>query len=267
MLYYEASTNLKAPVSTSASTVPSTGGDVISKQGPNPLPFPATPQDPSSYRPDNLRWHRSQLSTVLMIFKVLTLSITIFLQGRSHNNRHTLHTTVTSPSPLSWVDWKKNSPTMRQHSSKQIDVQPAYCYILHNKSNTPTVTSLSPSHHQWKAVRSGQPARRGPRTSSIFSRIQPLSRRRATSSPRADSTSGQHSEHPHASQAAVSPTYLSRHLSAFASRMQVLDQQIELIVTASVGLVWSGQRQTRRDRKPLRAPLLTLPSPSKEEIS
>ena len=62
-----------------------------------------------------------------------------------------------------------------------------------------------------------------------------------TSSPRADSTSGQHPGHPHASQAAASPTYLSRHLSAFASRMQVLDQQIELIVTASVGLVWSGQ--------------------------
>ena len=87
MLYYEASTNLKAPVSTSASTVPSTGGDVISKQGPNPLPFPATPQDSSSYRPDNLRWHRSQLSTDLMIFQVLTSSIIIFLQDSSHNDK------------------------------------------------------------------------------------------------------------------------------------------------------------------------------------
>ena len=137
--------------------------------------------------------------------------------------------------------------------------------LLHSsqEANTPTVTSLSPSHHQWKAVRSGQPARRGPRTSSIFSRIQPLSRRRATSSSRAvpglirhqvycRSTSGQHPEHPHASQAAVSPTYLSRHLSAFASRMQVLDQQIELIVTASVGPEVNIWRTTRRDRTPLR---------------
>jgi len=81
------------------------------------------------------------------------------------------------------------------------------------------------------------------RPSNIFhlSSHSTLEQTTRTSSPRADSTSGQHPGHPHASQAAASPTYLSRHLSAFASRMQVLDQQIELIVTASVGLVWSGQ--------------------------
>ena len=38
--------------------------------------------------------------------------------------------------------------------------------LLHSsqKSNTLAVSSLPPSLHQWKAVRSGQPMRRGPRT-------------------------------------------------------------------------------------------------------
>ena len=153
VLYYEASTNLKAPVSTSASTVPSTGGDVISKQGPNPLPFPATPQDSSSYRPDNLRWHRSQLSTDLMIFQVLTSSIIIFLQDSSHNDRHNLQHHRFLPiqhKPLSWVDWKKISPTMRQ-AQLGADVHPAATIHPHT-SNTLTTTSLSPSPLQWKAV-------------------------------------------------------------------------------------------------------------------
>ena len=75
----------------------------------------------------------------------------------------------------------------------------------------------------------------------IFSHSTPEQMMITTSSPRVDSTSVQHPEHPHASQAAASPTQLSRHLSAFASRTQVPDQRIELIVTASVRPVWSGQ--------------------------
>ena len=163
MLYYEASTNLKAPVSTSASTVPSTGGDVISKQGPNPLPFPATPQDSSSYRPDNLRWHRSQLSTDLMIFQVPTSSIIIFLQDSSHNDRHNLQHRFLpiQHKPLSWVDWKKISPTMRQ-AQLGADVHPAATKHHTHPTHSQT-TSLSPSPLKWKAVsmRAGQPIRRG----------------------------------------------------------------------------------------------------------
>ncbi len=100
---------------------------------------------------------------------------------------------------------------------------------------------------------------------SYFSLIQPLSRYDNNVTPRVDSTSGQHSEHPHASQAATSPTELSRHLSAFTSRTCVPDRRIEAIVTASVGPVWSSQHlehNTQR-QKPLRALLRTLLPPSK----
>ena len=79
---------------------------------------------------------------------------------------------------LSWVGWKKR---FTDNETAQLKADRCTSSILLHPSQqatTPIVTSLSPSHHQWKAVRSGQPARRGPRTSSIFSRIQPLSRRR-----------------------------------------------------------------------------------------
>ena len=157
MLYYEASTNLKAPVSTSASTVPSTGGDVISKQGPNPLPFPATPQDSSSYRPDNLRWHRSQLSTDRMIFQVHTSSIIIFLQDSSHNDSHNLQTPP-SPSHLAQTAQlgrlEKRFTGNETAQPKADRCTPAYCYMYPSQHvTTPIVASLSPSHHQWKAVR------------------------------------------------------------------------------------------------------------------
>ena len=86
----------------------------------------------------------------------------------------------------------------------------------------PFTTSVTPHNNEFiplaPSVESSeirQPMRRGPRTSSVFSRIQSLSRRReVTSSTRADSTSSQHPERPHATQAAASPTYLSRHQSA-----------------------------------------------------
>ena len=133
---------------------------------------------------------------------------------------------------------------MRQHSSKQIDVQPAYCYILHNKSPHSHHTHSNEFVPLASPVESSENmttcSARPSNILHLFSHST-LEQTTRTPSPRADSTSGQHPGHPHASQAAASPTYLSRHLSAFASRMQVLDQQIELIVTASVGLVWSGQ--------------------------
>ena len=47
-----------------------------------------------------------------------------------------------------------------------------------HKIITPSATTLSPSLHQLKSVRSGQPTRHGPRTSTIFSRIKPPTRRR-----------------------------------------------------------------------------------------
>ena len=115
----------------------------------------------------------------------------------------------------------------------------------------PFTTSVTPHNNEFIPLASSvesseirQPMRRGPRTSSVFSRIQSLSRRRERHQPgliRHQVNIRSARKHPHATQAAASPTYLSRHLSAFASRMQVLDQQIELIITASVGPVWSGQ--------------------------
>ena len=129
---------------------------------------------------------------------------------------------------------------MRQHSSKQIDVHQHIAtsfttrHHTHSSEFVPLASPVESSENMTTC--SARPSN----ILHLFSHST-LEQTTRTSSPRADSTSGQHPGHPHASQAAASPTYLSRHLSAFASRMQVLDQQIELIVTASVGLVWSGQ--------------------------
>ena len=141
MLYCRASTNQKAPDSTfgmkHCCKIPTwrehrTGA----KPSPGPRPLP---RNNSSYHPDNPRRHESQLSTAL----VLCLRCVLFRvqssathQLRTHRKQHHLHLPIQRTS-LSWVDWKKDSPTMRQHSSKQIDVHPAYCYILHNKSPHP----------------------------------------------------------------------------------------------------------------------------------
>ena len=153
VLYFEASTYLR----------PLFQHPREHRTGANPLPFPATPQDSSSYRPDNLRWHRSQLSTDLMIFQVLTLSITIFLQDRSHNNRHTFQHHRHLPIQHKTAQLgrlEKISPTMRQ-AQHGADVPPA-ATIIHTYTNTLTTTSLSPSPLQWKAVsmRADQPIRR-----------------------------------------------------------------------------------------------------------
>ena len=119
-----------------------------------------------------------------------------------------------------------------------------------------------------KAMRSGQPMQRGPRTFPYFLSYNPWAEDDHNVSPRVDSTSGQHPEHPHASQATTSPKELSRHLSVFASRKQIPDQRIELIVTSSAGLVWSGQHleHNAQRQKPLRALLLTLLPPSNENF-
>ena len=70
-----------------------------------------------------------------MISQVFTLLITIVITNSSYNNGHTFQHHRHLPiqhTPLSWVDWKKISPTMRQHSSKQLHT--GCCYIHHNES-------------------------------------------------------------------------------------------------------------------------------------
>ena len=175
------------------------------------------------------------------------------LQLRTHRKQHHLHLPIQRTS-LSWVDWKKDSPTMRQHSSKQIDVHQHIAtsfttrHHTHSSEFVPLASPVESSENMTTC--SARPSN----ILHLFSHST-LEQTTRTSSPRADSTSGQHPGHPHASQAAASPTYLSRHLSA-ASRMQVLDQQIELIVTASEGPVWSGQHlehNAQRQEAPTRS--------------
>ena len=92
------------------------------------------------------------------------------------------------------MDWKRKPPTAKQHSSKKMIVVSALTikpwiilyslFVAHptaaptHKIITPSATTLSPSLHQLKSVRSGQPTRHGPRTFTIFSRIKPPTRRR-----------------------------------------------------------------------------------------
>ena len=119
VLYYRASTNPKAPVSTSART--SNRGQTLSR-------YPATPQDSSSYHPDNPRRHGSQLNTALMMSPRYVLSRVPSLDCTLFSEHTVINITFTFPfstKPLSWVGWKTISPTMRQHSSKQIDVHTA----------------------------------------------------------------------------------------------------------------------------------------------
>ena len=71
-----------------------------------------------------------------MISQVFTLLITIVITNSSYNNGHTFQHQRHLPiqhTPLSWVDWKKISPTMRQHSSKQMYTK---LLLRHNKSKT-----------------------------------------------------------------------------------------------------------------------------------
>ena len=134
-------------------------------RGPTLSWSPATPQKLSSYHPDNPRRHGSQLSTALVLclrcvlFRVPSLDCTP-LNSEQHRKQHHLHLPI-QHKPLSWVDWKKISPTMRQ-AQLGADVHPAAAISPHT-SNTLTTTSLSPSPLQWKAVsmRAGQPIRRG----------------------------------------------------------------------------------------------------------
>ena len=125
------------------------------------------------------------------------------------DSEHTLvNITFTFPfsTPLSWVGWKTKIHRKRYSTAQSRCPTPSYYYISH-KLSTPTATSFPPSLHQWKAVRSGPPMRRGPRTLPNLSHPAHEQTTIATSSPRVDSISGQHPEHPHASQAvAASPT-------------------------------------------------------------
>ena len=151
------------------------------RTGANPLPFPATPQDSSSYRPDNLRWHRSQLSTDLMIFQVLTLSITIFLQDRSHNNRHTLQHHRHLPiqhKPLSWVDWKKNltdneTSTAWSRCTSSCDQTPHTSNTLTNNEFVPLASPVESRVYESRSTYSARQVN-SVASASSSPRVQPI---------------------------------------------------------------------------------------------
>ena len=130
-----------------------------------------------------------------------------FSQMRTAVTQIRTQSTPPSPShlahtPLSWVGWKE---IHRQRDSTAYSrCTPSCCYISH-KTNAPqqrVSPPRFPSEKQWNQVNLFGAALEH----CYISLIQPLSRRRTTSSPRIDSISGQHPEHPHASQAAASPT-------------------------------------------------------------
>jgi len=116
----------------------------------------------------------------------------------NHHIEMTVHTitetpsTPTSPSHSAHTAQlgrlKKISPTMRQHSPKQMYTNFSCCYVTTNPKHS-HISSSSPSLLQQKVVRSGQPVQRGSRTSSIFSLIQTPSRDDNNVPPRVDSTS------------------------------------------------------------------------------
>ena len=106
----------------------------------------------------------------------------------SQNNGHTIQHHGHLPiqqTPLSWADWKKKF-TDNVTSQLKVDAHP-YTATSFTQIETPTVTSLPPSHPQWKAVRSSEirPAYAEPMLSLCgaaleycpCSLIQPLSRR------------------------------------------------------------------------------------------
>ena len=117
--------------------------------------------------PDNPRRHGFQFSTALMVSSRYALANTPWSTSPSPPH---------SAQPLSWV-WKK-SFIDNETAKLTVDRCTASAATFFTQIRHIDRTSLPPSHHQWKAVRSGQPARRGPRTFSIFSLIQPLSGRR-----------------------------------------------------------------------------------------
>ncbi len=141
------------------------------------------------------------------------------VQVINHHIAMTVHTTTdapltpTSPSHSAHTAQlgrlEKISPTMRQHSSKQMYTK---LLLRHSKSKTLAHIEFIPlaSPVESSKIRATYAAR----LSNIFHR----SRDDNNVSPLADSTSGQRPKHPHAFQAAPSPTELSRHLSAFTSR-------------------------------------------------
>ena len=159
------------------------------KPSPGPRPLP---RNNSSYHPDNPRRHESQLSTAL----VLCLRCVLFRvqssathQLRTHRKQHHLHLPIQRTS-LSWVDWKKDSPTMRQHSSKQIDVHTAaatsFTTSQHTHSNEFVPLASPVESSEIRATCSARPS-----NIDHFSH-QTLEQTTTSSSTRADLISSQH---------------------------------------------------------------------------
>ena len=127
IVYYWATISPTAPDLTSART---------SKQGPNPLPIsghsPETLQLPS--RQPTMAWvlarHGSDDMSGTHVINPHIEMLVHYNNGETF--QHHRHLPI-QHTPLSWVDWKKNSPTMRQHSSKQMYTK---LLLRHNKSKT-----------------------------------------------------------------------------------------------------------------------------------
>ena len=138
--YFEASTYLKPLFQHPRELFHRQGEMSYRNRGPTLSWSPATPQKLSSYHPDNPRRHGSQLSPALMMSHKCALS-------QCPRTQNHLHLPI-QRKPLSWVGWEKNSPTMRQHSSKQIIVHQAVATYVTTDPKHSHISSLPPSLHQ-----------------------------------------------------------------------------------------------------------------------
>ena len=134
-----------------------------------------------------------------------------------YNNGHTINTNVTSPfstcTPLSWVDWKKISPSDNETAQLKADgCTASCCYIHHNESKTLAHIEFAPlaSSVESREIRATCTARPS-NIFHLFSNTNLIQTQAETittcpSAFRVDSTSGQYPGLPRASQAAASPT-------------------------------------------------------------
>ena len=114
-------------------------------------------------------------------------------QHRYAPSLHHLHLPI-QHTPLSWVGWKTISTTMRQQSSKQIDVHTELLHLTQAQHHSTEFAPLA-SPVESSEIRSAFAARL-PNIFHIFSHPTPEPKTITTSSPRVDSTSGQHPQHP-----------------------------------------------------------------------
>ena len=115
---------------------------------------------------------------------------------------------------LSWVGWKKkftdNETAELKAGRCTTSAATSFTQIKHTHSNEFAPLASPVESSEIRETCASRPSN----IVHIFSHSAPEQMMITTSSPRVDSTSSvQHPEHPHASQAAASPTYLSRHLT------------------------------------------------------